>query len=128
MKQFFALFFLSTYIFSATELHQFLKLPILIEHYSEHKQKDHSITLWEFLCMHYANGDVKDVDYSKDSKLPFKTHDNCNSTNHITILPEQKFSFNSILLPTERKMLCKHFPSFSKSNFLNSIWHPPKFL
>lgn len=127
MKKIIALTFLSMYLISTTELHQFLKLPVLVEHFSEHKQKDTSLTLWNFLCMHYANGNTKDSDYEKDSKLPFKTIDNCNSSNHITLLPEQKFCFNSILISTEKKVLNKFYPLFTNSTFLKSIWQPPKF-
>jgi hypothetical protein len=127
MRRIFALAFLTIYMFSATELHQFLKLPTLVDHFSEHKHKDSSITLWKFLCIHYAHGNVKDGDYDKDSKLPFKTNDNCNSTNHITILPEQKFCFNTILVSSEKKVLNKFYPSFSNSTYLEAIWQPPKF-
>lgn len=127
MRKIFAITFLTIYLFSNTELHQFLKLPILIEHYSEHKDKDHSITLWKFLSMHYANGNTKDADYDKDSKLPFKTHDNCNSSNHITILPEQKFFFNSVVQSFEKKILFKFYSVFPNATFLENIWQPPKF-
>lgn len=127
MKRIIALTFLSLYLISTTELHQLLKLPALVEHFSEHQQKDKTITLWKFLCIHYANGNKKDADYEKDSKLPFKTIDNCNSFNHITLLPEQKFCFNTIFLFTEKKEIQKYHPSFSISNYLKSIWQPPKF-
>ena len=127
MKRIIALTFLSLYLISTTELHQLLKLPALVEHFSEHQQKDKTMTLWKFLCIHYANGNKKDADYEKDSKLPFKTIDNCNSFNHITLLPEQKFCFNTILISTENKVIHKYYPSFSISNYLKSIWQPPKF-
>ena len=127
MKRIIALTFLSLYLISTTELHQLLKLPALVEHFSEHQQKDKTMTLWKFLCIHYANGNKKDADYEKDSKLPFKTADNCNSFNHITLLPEQKFCFNTIFLSTEKKEIQKYHPSFSISNYLKSIWQPPKF-
>ena len=127
MKRIIALTFLSLYLISTTELHQLLKLPALANHFSEHQQKDKSITLWKFLCIHYTNGNVRDADYDKDSKLPFKTLDTCNSSNHITLLPEQKFCFNAILLPSEEKVISKYYPSFSNSTFLKSIWQPPKF-
>jgi hypothetical protein len=127
MKRIIALAFLSMYLISTTELHQFLKLPVLIDHFTEHKQKDTSLTLWKFLCIHYANNSVKDADYDKDSKLPFKTLDNCNSSNHITLLPEQKFYFNTILICNEKKVIHKYYPSFSNSSYLESIWQPPKF-
>ena len=127
MKRIIALTFLSLYLISSTGLHQFLKLPALVEHFSEHQQKDKSITLWKFLCIHYAHETVKDGDYDKDSKLPFKTLDNCNSSNHIKLLPEQKLCFNTIILPSEEKVICKYYPRFTNSTFLKSIWQPPKF-
>lgn len=127
MKRILALVFISIYLFSATELHQFLKLPILVEHFSEHKQKDKSLTLLEFLCMHYVNESTKDTDYDKDSKLPFKTLDNCNNSNHVTLLPEQKFYFNSIQVNSEITILNNYYPQFSNTTFLKSIWQPPKF-
>jgi hypothetical protein len=126
MKRVIALLFIYIYLFSATELHQFLKLPVLVEHFSEHKQKDKSLTLYGFLCMHYANNNSKDSDYDKDSKLPFKTYDNCNSTNHVTLLPEQKFCFNSIQIPSKITILNNYYPQFSNTTFLKSIWQPPK--
>lgn len=129
MKKVIILLLLSFYLISITELHQFLKLPALAEHFSEHKQKDRSITFWKFLCLHYAQGDFKDADYDKDSKLPFKSSDNCNSSNLITILnSEQKFNFNTILIPLEKKVLNKHYSSIPYSAFLKSIWQPPKFI
>ncbi len=128
MKRVIIILLFSFYFISITELHQFLKLPLLAEHFSEHKQKDNNLTLWKFLCLHYAHGDLKDADYDKDSKLPFKSSDNCNSSNTISILnSEQKFYFTAINTFTEKKVLNKHYTSFSHSTFLNSIWQPPKF-
>jgi hypothetical protein len=127
MKRIIASTFLSLYLISTTELHQLLKFPALVEHFSEHQQKDKTITLWKFLCIHYANGSVKDADYDKDSKLPFKTLDNCNNSNHIILLPEQKFCFTTISLPSEKKVISKYYPRFTNATFLKSIWQPPKF-
>ncbi len=127
MKRIIALAFLSIYLISTTELHQFLKLPALVEHFSEHQQKDKTITLWKFLCIHYAYKTIKDADYDKDSKLPFKTLDNCNNSNYITLLPEQKFCFDSIFILTDKKVITKYYPSFFNSSYLKSIWQPPKF-
>ena len=127
MKRIFALTFLSLYLISTTELHQLLKFPVLVEHFYEHQQKEKNITLWKFLCIHYINETVKDADYDKDSKLPFKTLDNCNSSNHITLLPEQKFCFNTVILISLDKVIIKYYSRFTNFTFLKSIWQPPKF-
>lgn len=74
LKRFLSILILAIYLVSATEMQQLLKLPVLLEHYTEHKQLDNKMSLWQFLCMHYANGNEKDADYDKDMKLPFKTH------------------------------------------------------
>ncbi|KAF2341934.1 hypothetical protein DMB71_06765 [Flavobacterium tistrianum] len=51
---------------------QFYKLPILIEHYQEHK-KIMDLSFVDFLSMHYWGEDIKDNDADRDMQLPFKT-------------------------------------------------------
>lgn len=51
---------------------QFYKLPILIEHYQEHK-KLMDLSFIDFLSMHYWGEDLKDNDADRDMQLPFKT-------------------------------------------------------
>jgi hypothetical protein len=127
MKRFLAASLLLLYLFSTTELHQFLKMPLLIEHFAEHQQKDTSITFWHFLNLHYFNGDPNDADHDRDMKLPFKTHDNCSFTNLITILPDQKFNFETKPLKIQYKKLNCHYTfSFSSKN-VTAIWQPPQF-
>jgi hypothetical protein len=58
-----------------TELHQLLKVPILIQHYLEHKTETPSITFIQFLSLHYRSEPVFDADYRRDMQLPFKTAD-----------------------------------------------------
>jgi len=55
-----------------TELHEFVKLPILFEHYSEHQQRDSKLKFFDFLSMHYWGDDLNDDDNSRDMELPFK--------------------------------------------------------
>ncbi len=59
----------------STELYQLFKLPVFIAHYFEHKQQDNHLSLWEFVHIHYMQGDAKDADHKRDMQLPFKTHD-----------------------------------------------------
>jgi hypothetical protein len=55
-----------------TELHEFVKLPILFQHYAEHQQRDSKLKFMEFLSMHYLGDDMNDDDNSRDMELPFK--------------------------------------------------------
>jgi hypothetical protein len=128
VKKFIAISLLFLYLFSATEFSQLLKLPILVEHYMEHKAEDSNISIWQFLCIHYANGNVVDADYEKDLKLPFKTHDNCNCT-FFVLVPNisHHFSLNTFVpVFVKTKVLTPYQPSFLGSSYLNTIWQPPK--
>jgi hypothetical protein len=126
MKRILSIAFLSLYLFSTTEFHELLKLPAMVEHFSEHKKEMPTISLWKFLCIHYSNGDVKDHDHDKDMKLPFKTHDNCGGANFISLIPEHKFTFEK----NTRLFVVKNIPNYYNkiipAHSLNSIWQPPK--
>lgn len=111
---------------STTELYQLMKLPVLAEHFVEHKQENKDITLWDFLCMHYAHGIVKDADYDKDMKLPFKTHDGCINA---TISPFTPNNFSTEIVKTAipgSTSYPLYNEVFTVSSFLSTIWQPPR--
>lgn len=58
-----------------TELHEFVKLPVLFEHFAEHQERDATVNFMEFLSMHYWGTDLNDDDDSRDMQLPFKKFD-----------------------------------------------------
>src|SRR5687767_6198910 len=62
---------------SFSELHQFLRMPVLIQHFIEHRQKDPSVSLLSFLNEHYIHQYVQDEDYQRDQQLPFRHSDCC---------------------------------------------------
>ncbi|MGN6530871.1 MAG: hypothetical protein ACTHK0_03860 [Ginsengibacter sp.] len=100
-------------------------MPLLVEHFIEHREENKHITLWQFLYIHYAMGDVKDADYDKDMKLPFKTHDNCVTAISNVYLPSVKVCLEKPVqflqkkrFATKAAFLCTSFPS--------NIWQPPR--
>ncbi len=113
-------------MFSTTELSQLLKLPSLITHFKEHKELNKDITLLQFLYIHYAQGDVRDADYDKDMKLPFKTHDNCSVQISVAIPPTFLVSGNKSAYTNTAN--CKYILTNESvtSSYLSSIWQPPK--
>ena len=113
--------FLSIYMLSATEISQVFKLPKLIEHV-----RAHQLSLWQFLSMHYGQGNVFDTDYNEDMKLPFKTENNTVALTSSAYFPF--LSTVSIAVPTEFTEKNTYFitDQFILSNYLSNIWQPPK--
>ncbi|MDI9319475.1 MAG: hypothetical protein QM530_03275 [Phycisphaerales bacterium] len=128
MKKFIAISFLTAYLLSTTELHQLLKLPFLVEHFVEHKEQNKRMTLWQFLSLHYAEGNAKDADYEKDMKLPFKSHDCCSSINIVAFIAQPIAAFTIQERPIYRTQ--KSFSTLKevclRASFLSNIWQPPK--
>ncbi len=129
MKKYVSIFLLTIFLFSATEVHQFLKLPSLVEHFSEHKLQNTDISFFDFLYLHYMIANVYDADYDKDMKLPFKTCDHIGFTSPILLHAKQLFISNyvQLLIPTELASKIFEQPNFISSTYLSSIWQPPKF-
>lgn len=107
-------------------MNQFLKFPLFIKHYIEHKNKDTTLSLSAFIEMHYAHGDVKDADYDEDMKLPFKTHNTCVGITSISFIPD---NFEDLLIKpilSEENSYSNYQEKFLTSSYLSFIWQPPK--
>lgn len=126
MKKVLTISLLTIYLFSTTELSQLLKLPLLIEHFTEHKEENRDVTLWQFLYMHYAMDNGKGTDNNKDKKLPFKSHDNFVSV--ISNIYTPLFSIVVIPKPTNivEENTFKIADGFLLPSFLSNIWQPPR--
>ncbi len=66
---------LAAYVAAATPLGQLLKLPVLVEHFAEHRRENPDISVFGFVVLHYFSGNVRDADYERDMQLPFKSVD-----------------------------------------------------
>jgi hypothetical protein len=114
----------SAIVTAGTELHQLLKLPVLVQHFGEHKKEDKNITLLRFIVMHYLNGTPRDKDYDRDMQLPFKTAD-CTQLVSM-VVPQQNIC-------TERPefFIKPSYPAVKNNSIpsihLADIWQPPKF-
>ncbi len=121
-----AVVFLTTLFFiSHTELHELLKVPVLVAHYLEHKSETPNLTLAEFFSSHYSSSNTKDEDYARDSQLPFKTAEHLSSSitvflSHFDFMLPVPHLNNNIDLPFYRA-------SFVSFQLLSNIWQPPKF-
>jgi hypothetical protein len=126
LKKVTAILFFTFYVFSTTEAQQLLKLPVIFQHFQEHKKEDKNISLLRFLAIHYLHGSPKDKDYDRDMQLPFKTSGDCLSS--ITPAFVSSISEFSIAKPVEifQKERNIFQDGFTLSSFLSGIWQPPK--
>jgi hypothetical protein len=121
LKRFLALSLLVLYINSYTEFHETLRLPVLLEHYAEHKQQVKDMSFWEFLVMHYKTDVSHD---SQDNRLPFKDRGH-SFTAPVMALPLQKIALKESAPLTE----VSHSSIYTEANFsshLSDIFQPPR--
>ncbi len=126
MKKLTAILILTAYLFSTTELHQLLKLPIVFQHYKEHKAWNNGISFLDFLDMHYMHGSPQYADYDQDMQLPFKSFDKCLSTTIPVIVPQNiKIAVHQpVKIKKQRRIILSD--DFIPSLYLSRIWQPPK--
>jgi hypothetical protein len=121
LKRFIAIGLLLLYVNSNTELHEMMRVPVLFEHYSHHKQLVSDISFWEFLAMHYKTDVSHDAD---DNELPFK--DPAHSfTASVIALPVIKLE----LIETKRITLVTHSVIYQETfiaSHLSDIFQPPR--
>lgn len=112
-------------VFSQTELHQILKLPILVQHYFEHRAESKDISLSQFIVLHYFSGDPVDDDYARDMQLPFKTND-CLQVITSIVVPEE-IIFNVPFETIVKNSFPKFHNDWIECNYAKSIFRPPQF-
>ena len=126
VKKISAIFFFTIYLFSTTEIHQLLKLPLIFEHFSEHQKENKQISITEFLKIHYLNSAVKDKDYDKDMQLPFKSADDCISSISPAFVPVTIQHTDAELIDISPEKIFFLKDKVLLSSYLANIWQPPR--
>lgn len=126
MKRIMALTLLCLYLFGTTEVCQLLKLPFLFNHYLEHNHHEKiNLSFFEYLKLHYSSDSNSSNKHNEDSKLPFKTSDECCIAGHISI-PVTGYS---IPLP-QFYNISNSYPFYKNDAFLpmtvQDIFQPPR--
>lgn len=121
MKRLLAISLLVLYVNSNTEMHEILRLPLLVEHFTEHRKLVGDISFWEFLVMHYNSNVSHDAD---DNKLPFK--DPAHSFTAPTLaIPIHKIILSDTQLIAEVSHVSSYQETFIASH-LSDIFQPPR--
>lgn len=109
------------YLVSFTEFKEVLRLPLLVEHYGEHRAKAGELSFVEFLVMHYETDVAHD---DRDNRLPFK---DCSHSfiGQVVMLPIQKISLTEPIeanATTYQFFYLQHEPKLIAVD----IFQPPK--
>lgn len=126
IKRYFIGLLLMVYFLSITQLSELLKIPILIEHYSEHLQENKAMSFLDFLSIHYSRGSVKDADYERDRQLPFKSVGIFSSLTACIQTPLHSFNLKPLVYPQVKSLSPNTNGFLYVSDFHSFIWQPPK--
>jgi hypothetical protein len=121
MLRFAAISLFLIYLISFTEFKEVLRLPVLVQHYGEHKDQVAEMSFFEFLAMHYETDEAHD---DRDNKLPFK---DCGHSfvGQVVMLPIQKISLTEqieINTPAYQFFYLQNEPRLIAAD----IFQPPK--
>ncbi len=121
-----ALLLLAIYLLSATATKELLRIPLLAEHYYDHKQENNNTGLIAFLAMHYYSEDGTDKDAKEDNQLPFKSVEYAATFYFISLTPPS-FTEHLAKPETETDIYFAILSDlFLPSQYLASIWQPPR--
>lgn len=125
MKRLITLILFAVYLISGTGLRELAKLPVLIQHFYEHRLLNSHITFSEYITDHYNNIPHTDNDEERDNQLPFKRVDS--NTSLSPVMPASyAVDLRKPVLPL---VAGKKFPRdhhFIPSALISKIWQPPK--
>lgn len=124
MKKLLSFFLITLYLLSTTELYQLAKMPVLVQHYIEHKQLNPEMPVMAFISAHYAHP-AKDKDAGTDRKLPFVMHA---KTLSLVFVLQNKCSLDvpkfASYFPVQKIPFSDE--DVSLKGFTDSAWEPPK--
>ena len=124
MKKRAAYIFLAIYLLGATELHQLLKMPLLLEHYKEHKLDNGNLSLISFIYQHYVGDDGNASDDQKDQNLPFKSaHFQMQNTVVFSVF---KYELPKIFVSNNRSVWPVMQSNSLSTIALGSLFRPPR--
>lgn len=123
LKRGVAIFLLLSLVLTNTELHQVLKVPVLVSHYLKHRDSNSTYSFISFILEHYS--EAKSTNHDKDhERLPFKSND-CQNSMHYVLFFGVSNEIKSSITEVSKEQI-KYTNSFYFSDCLNSIWQPPQ--
>ena len=122
MKKISAIFFLLLFI-STTELKELFRVPVLVDHFLKHKDSDRSMSVIDFLKIHYVGEKQDDNDDQEDGQLPFK---GISESTVSSFFSGEHFFVSGTIIPQYTGFRHNYFQSSVPINFGNSLFRPPR--
>ncbi len=124
MRQWIAILLLGAFTLTGTELHELLKVPLLVSHFQEH-QAEKPMSWWQFMEEHYAREQHHHAGGDRHHDLPFHCDHHCGAQQlqarldgHPTSLIIADTALEVELIATEDHIPSQEGPS--------DIWQPPR--
>ena len=126
MKKIIAISFLFVFLCANAELHQLLRLPVLIHHFLDDLNQEPDETFTDFLNEHYSDHqNHSDNDHHDHDNLPFKTNDCATAHVSLAFVNHNPYSISSPAVFYD-KISPIYNGGFYSSAFVSNIWQPPK--
>ncbi|WP_114759532.1 hypothetical protein [Flavobacterium sp. AG291] len=103
---------------------ELLKVPVLVQHFMEHQQRNADIGFGEFLAQHYGSRNTKDNDEDRDMQLPYKKLDHHDVT-HFVFLPNRFYSSSVRITPMDSPVDNHYKNNFLHNPHLGALFRPP---
>lgn len=127
LKKHISIFVAFTFLLFSTELQELIKLPLLFQHYFEHKAIDKDVTFTAYVVDHYNSVPHTDDDEERDNQLPFKSAEQSSGTNSPAVPPSNKFIIKNITTIALKRPSIYNDEDIPHA-FTGSVWQPPKSL
>ena len=109
---------------SATELHQLMQWPFLLQHFREHRTDTPDMGIFAFLRLHYLDlQHPNDQDEEQDQQLPFKSP---GSIQHMDLPPWQDHPVQIDGLPVTGTAFRNTYISGILPKRPFTVFHPPR--
>lgn len=119
------LLMLVVYLSATAGMRELLKLPMLAEHYFDHKEERRETNLLSFLMKHYTQEDGTDADADEDSRLPFKAPVHPAGFAFVSLTAPACITLQSpVSTITDKHPLPLNTDLYS--NYFAAIWQPPR--
>lgn len=125
VKRIISFLLLISFFDTTTEAHELFKIHHLLRHYYEHKTEHPSISFTQYINEHYTNEQSAHKNNHHDQdRFPFQGKHCCN-VQTVQLLAQEIIDFG-LLPPSIDTSTKSSFIEFAPSEFLVSIWQPPK--
>lgn len=103
---------------------ELFKVPVLVQHYLEHQQKNSCLEFGDFLAMHYWGEDIDDKDDERDMQLPFKKLDH-NDVTHFVYIPNRIYTSTIRNIPVTTQQENNFEVTLHSNPHLGALFRPP---